>query len=152
LDADFALLSDVMTHRLIQPVPALLKQFLLFSAWSWGEPRKYLLRQPMFQKNQFTAPAHCCFCCAAVDTSCFYYVFYWFLLLLYWRYSRTRAMFLKSFKNNELHISGVKFRQKKAGVLLRKAPAFVTACDLGNVTLSRNGDCSVTVTGRGNSP
>jgi hypothetical protein len=83
LDADFTLLTDVISHRLIQPVPALLKQFLLFSAWLWGKPRKYLLRQPMFQKNQFAAPAHCCFCCAAVDTSCFYYGFYWFLLLLY---------------------------------------------------------------------
>lgn len=44
----------------------------------------------------------------------------------------SRAIFLNSFKNNYLAISCVCFWRKKAGALLLKTPASVTACETGN--------------------
>jgi len=112
------MLADAIKHLTFNQFRRCLGQFYCSQPGCGANPASTYFVNPLFQKNQFAAPAHSCCYFAAVDTSCFYYGFCWFLLLLYKRYSRTRASFLNAFKFNELCFLLLVRRHKKAGALL----------------------------------
>ena len=96
------------------------------------------------QNNQLTAPPHFCFCCTGVVTSYFYCFSWSFLLLLCQIESRSRANFLKPFKNSYLAIlhgggmaAGGAVSLPVAPDLLRDVEGVTANCRLGAGSLGQ---------------